>query len=122
MFGGGSALKSLFLERSLSVMKWVPATTLQHASQFSIPDRWLAIHYYEALNILFRTENALRLLVYVVLKNEHREKWVNLSMLGDEGDSSISSVAKKRRSQAQTCGYLGYPVTSPLLYLTTGEL
>lgn len=35
---------------------------------FDIPMRWLHIHYFEALNILFRMENALRVFVYIILK------------------------------------------------------
>src|SRR5205823_11917525 len=40
----------------------------------------------------------------------------------EDGDGTISSIASKRRTQAGTFGYLGYPISSPLLYLATGEL
>jgi hypothetical protein len=47
-------------------MDWHQAKQVNEAVQ--IPDRWLHLHYYEALNILFRFENALRVFVYVILK------------------------------------------------------
>jgi len=89
---------------------------------YTIPDRWLHLHYYEALNVLFRIENALRTFVYVVLKNAYGSKWSQLSITGDDGDSTIGAIAAKRRAQAGTFGYLCYPISSPLLYLNTGEL
>ena len=89
---------------------------------FRIPDRWLRIHYYEALNLLFRVENALRILVYVILKAEYSEKWTNLTMESEGADTTIGAKARQREKQASNFGYLGFPVTSPLMYLTTGEL
>ena len=74
------------------------------------------------MNILFRLENALRVFVYVVLKTEFGGKWADITIGSDDGDNTIAAIAKKRRSQAGTFGYLGYPVSSPLLYLNTGEL
>jgi hypothetical protein len=84
-----------------------------------IPDRWLHLYYYEALNILFRFENALRLFVYVVLKDKIGKDW-DLAALGDS--STIRSETKKRLAQAREHGYLGYEVSSPMLYLSSGEL
>src|SRR5207237_9077479 len=86
-----------------------------------IPGNWLFLHYYEALTVLFRIENALRMFVYVILKNEHKSKWLELSIASDDGNqSSISAIAKKRVAQGETYGYLGYPMSSPLMHLTTG--
>ena len=47
---------------------------------------------------------------------------MNSAYQSDDGDTTVSAVASRRKSQAATFGYLGYPVTSPLMYLTTGEL
>jgi hypothetical protein len=103
-------------------MDWKSAKTKDDGT-VSIPERWLHLHYYEALNILFRMENALRVFVYVVLKNKFREKWgeVTLQALDDE-QSTIAATAAKRINQAKGYGYLGYEVSSPLLYLNSGEL
>ncbi|WP_018991460.1 Swt1 family HEPN domain-containing protein [Aromatoleum toluclasticum] len=84
-----------------------------------IPQRWLHLYYYEALNILFRFENALRLFVYVVLKNKLGKDW-DAAALGD--GITIRTETKKRIAQAREHGYLGYEVSSPMLYLNSGEL
>ena len=99
-------------------MNWLSATKKEDSS-FVIPERWLHIHYYEALNILFRYENALRVLVYSVLKNEYFDEWMKCSF-GER--QSILSIAKKRINQAQSFGYLGYEVSCPIMHLTSGEL
>jgi hypothetical protein len=89
----------------------------------NIPSKWLFLHYYEALNVLFRIENALRILVYVVLKNDKRDKWLDISVSSDEADkTTISALAKKRIAQHQMFGYLGYPIDAPMMHLTSGEL
>jgi len=88
-----------------------------------IPNRWIHIHYYEALNILFRVENSLRVFVYIILKNSLGDKWHNASVShSDNIQDTISTIAKKRISQAQGFGYLGYSISSPLMYLSSGEL
>ncbi len=104
-------------------MDWEAAkTAADDPSTHTIPNRWLLLHYYEALNILFRVENSLRVLVYVVLKANLKDKWSTVTIVSDDGEGTIESIAKKRKHQAATFGYLGYPVTSPLMYLNTGEL
>ncbi|MDQ6799260.1 MAG: hypothetical protein M3041_00320 [Acidobacteriota bacterium] len=55
-------------------MKWTDAEVLND-DVVKIPPNWLFLHYYEALTILFRVENALRMFVYTVLKDEHKGKW-----------------------------------------------
>ena len=60
-------------------MQWQDPERVDH-NTVRIPERWLYLHYYEAFNLLFRVENALRLLVYVVLKREHGPKWDELSI------------------------------------------
>ena len=88
-----------------------------------IPKRWVFLHYYEAYNILFRIENALRVFCFSVLKNELKDKWIDCSVKADEGDdNSIKNLSNKRISQASTFGYLCYSISSPLMYLTGGEL
>lgn len=88
-----------------------------------IPPNWLFIHYYEALNALFRIENALRMLVFVVLKSQLGDEWLNLSIFSDDGgDTTIHALARKRSEQDAAFGYLGFPTNSPLMHLTSGEL
>jgi len=89
----------------------------------TLPDNWLFPHYYEALNALFRVENALRIFVYVVLKNARKSKWTDLQLPSDDGgDTTIAAISKRRLAQDERFGYLGYRITSPLMHLTTGEL
>lgn len=99
-------------------MEWHPAEAGEDRT-FKIPERWLHLYYYEALNILFRFENALRLFVYVVLKRQLGKEW-DLAALGD--GITIRTETKKRISQAREHGYLGYDVSSPMLFLNSGEL
>jgi hypothetical protein len=103
-------------------MDWKSATNKDDGT-VAIPERWLHLHYYEALNILFRMENALRVFVYVVLKNKFKGKWTETALQTiDEEKSTIAAVAAKRIAQAMGYGYLGYEVSSPLMYLNSGEL
>jgi hypothetical protein len=103
-------------------MDWKTAQT-QTGGALNVPKRWLHLHYYEALNILFRTENALRVFVYVTLKNNHFDKWSDTAIQVSENEqSTISALANKRITQAQGFGYLGYEITSPLMHLNSGEL
>lgn len=99
-------------------MEWLPAETVE-GRNFKIPERWLHLYYYEALNILFRFENALRLFVYVVLKRQLGKDW-DIAALGD--GITIRTETKKRIHQAREHGYLGYDVSSPMLFLNSGEL
>jgi hypothetical protein len=103
-------------------MEWKSATKKEDDT-VSIPDRWLHLHYYEALNILFRMENALRVFVYIILKNEHKDKWTEVSLQVNEGEqSTIRATAAQRIAKAKGFGYLGYGINSPLMYLNSGEL
>jgi hypothetical protein len=61
--------------------------------------------------------------VFVVLKSNHHDKWLDLQISSDDGgETTISALAKKRSSQDETFGYLGTRTNSPLMYLTSGEL
>ncbi len=104
-------------------MNWSKATPLGSTESTQLPKTWLFIHYYEALTALFRVENALRMFVYVVLKDQHKGKWVDLQISSDDGtDTTIGAIAKRRLAQDERFGYLGYRISSPLMHLTTGEL
>ncbi len=103
-------------------MDWVNPEYKQ-SGDVAIPKSWLFLRYFDALNVLFRVENTLRLFVYCVLKAEFGAKWTDHAVSGDDStEGSIGSVAKKRRAQAQSCGYLGSFPTCPVMYLTSGEL
>lgn len=103
-------------------MEWKNAN-INEQGFLKVPNRWLHVHYYEALNILFRFENSLRVFVYVILKNNFFEKWkeCNFTMSGKDA-SSIQSITSKRISQADSFGYLGFDIRAPMMHLTSGEL
>lgn len=93
-------------------MDWRRSSVGEHG--LTIPDTWLFLHYYEALNVLFRVENALRILVYVVFKCNRRDKWAEISLSSDEAaDTTIAALAKKRIAQHEMFGYLGHPIEAP---------
>lgn len=103
-------------------MDWKEAKNTEN-NIYDLPGHWLKIEYFEALNILFRVENLLRMFVYIILKNEFKDKWKDLSVTSDDYESStIGAIAKRRLSQDKNYAYLGYVITSPLLHLTSGEL
>lgn len=102
-------------------MEWKSATQ-NDQGLLKVPKRWLHIHYYEALNILFRFENSLRVFVYAILKNEYSCKWVDCNF-GSEGNANaIKAIASRRINQADSFGYLGFDIKAPLMHLTSGEL
>ena len=55
-------------------MIWQEAKNTENNS-YDLPGDWLKIEYFEALNILFRIENSLRVFVFIILKNEFQCKW-----------------------------------------------
>jgi hypothetical protein len=99
-------------------MDWQDAKQIDNGA-VRIPDRWLHLHYYEALNILFRFENALRVFVYVILKKELLDAWDTAAIAAG---GTVRSETKKRLTQAKDHGYLGYGVSSPMLFLNSGEI
>lgn len=100
-------------------MKW-ENTKKTEDGRPAIPFSWLHVHYFEAMNILFRVENSLRVFVFVILKNTFQEDWINTSI--SDADGSIASIFKKRIYQINSYAYLGVKVTCPIMYLTIGEL
>jgi hypothetical protein len=103
-------------------MQWQQSEPAENET-LKIPPSWLFAHYYEALNVLFRIENALRTFVFIVLKDKEGLKWKDLSIKTEDGsDTTISAIAKRRLSQDKEFGYLGYAISSPLMHLTSGEL
>src|SRR2546427_4443430 len=89
----------------------------------AVPKTWVFPHYYDALTTLFRMENALRIFVHIILKNECGAKWCDLSVTSDDSqEGTISSIAKRRQAQAGTFGYLCFPISCPIMHLTSGEL
>jgi hypothetical protein len=103
-------------------MEWLGSENPQ-GNTYNLPGDWLKIEYFEALNILFRIENCLRIFVYIILKNEFKEKWRELSITSDDDEASIiAAIAKKRLAQDMNYAYLGYVLSSPLVHLTSGEL
>jgi hypothetical protein len=103
-------------------MDWKQAKNREN-NLYDIPGDWLKIEYFEALNILFRIENSLRVFVYIILKNEFQDKWKDLSITSDDSENStLGAIAKKRLSQDKNYAYLGFVLNSPLLHLTSGEL
>lgn len=103
-------------------MQW-KSTTKNEQGLIKIPKRWLHIHYYEAMNILFRFENSLRVFVYVILKNEFLDRWRDCTFsIAGADPQSIKGLAAKRIAQAENFGYLGFDIKAPLMHLTSGEL
>lgn len=91
--------------------------------RWDLPETWLPMHYFEAMNCLFRIENALRLLVYVSLKREFRENWANIAMsTEDSATANLTAVARKRSNKDDQFEYLTSRLKCPLMYLTAGEL
>lgn len=105
-------------------MKWKNAELIDTEKRiYRIPESWLFLHYYDALSILFRIENSLRIFVYIILKKEFKEKWSGINITSDDSaEIAISSIAKKRLTQAKTFGYSGYLINCPIMHLTSGEL
>ena len=58
----------------------------------------------------------------MVLKEQHGKKWRDLELQGEQTKTTIAALARRRIEQGKTFGYLTYPVQSPLMHLTSGEL
>lgn len=98
-------------------MEWKKAK-VNDSNLVDIPERWLHLYYYEALNVLFRFENSLRVFVYTVLKDQLKDKWQETAL----SNGCIKSETKKRIKQSEEYGYLGHDITCPMLFLNSGEL
>lgn len=100
-------------------MNWEEIKVNEQTREVAIPDNWLHVHYYEALNILFRFENSLRVFVYIILKKNLKENWDNTNI---NEKLTIRQKTKQRKNQDNDYGYLTYEINSPMLYLSSGEL
>jgi len=104
-------------------MEWNTAKYDKEEDQYAIPNSWLFIYYYDALNTLFRVENSLRVFVYSILKKEFQNEWSNINIsTEDEDNTTINAIARKRKNQAKSFGYIGFDVNCPIMHLTSGEL
>ncbi len=105
-------------------MEWKSSKKIKEwNNNYEIPTNWLGIEYYEALNILFRVENTLRILVFIILKTQHNIEWKNLMIKTQMGkDKSVNSIANQRLKQDNDYGYLWFSISTPLLHLTSNEL
>lgn len=109
-------------------MDWTRAQIGEN-NNVQLPQSWLHLHYFDALNLLFRIENSLRVFVYAVLKTELGARWAEASISSDDSEGgatnpvgTVQTLGKRRLNQAKAFGYLGYVSPSPLLYLSMGEL
>ncbi|MGF1850893.1 hypothetical protein L4C44_03260 [Vibrio satsumensis] len=87
--------------------------------EYVIPAEWIQVHYYEAANILFRFENSFRVFVYSILKMQFGKDWANTKV---NENQTLNQVYKARSALDNKHGYLGQSVSSPMLYLNSGEL
>lgn len=83
-------------------MEWKKAIVKDN-NLIDIPERWLHLYYYEALNVLFRFENSLRVFVYTVLKDHLKDKWQEASVSG----GCIKSETKKELNKVKIMDILG---------------
>ena len=114
-------IESIYGQVKAIVMEWKESNNIEN-NNYNLPGDWLKIEYFEALNILFRIENSLRVFVYVILKNQYKDKWKELSITSDDAETSTIGAIAKKRLQDKNYAYLGYVLNSPLLHLTSGEL
>ncbi|MCW0459330.1 hypothetical protein NB717_000398 [Xanthomonas sacchari] len=103
-------------------MDWTRSSEVEGGAVI-IPRDWIFLHYYEALNLLFRIENSIRVFAYSVLKTSLGPAWADANISSDDSEQgSIQSIGRRRLRQAKQFGYLGYVSPCPLLYLSMGEL
>jgi hypothetical protein len=91
-------------------------------NQHTVPISFIDARYYELYNFAFRIENALRLFVYLVLKNHCGAHWASTKVSVDEDSDTIDKIYKSRWQVSRNYQYLTPPVNSPLMFLSTGEL
>lgn len=102
-------------------MQWTNFPSEEYT--ISIPRNWLRYEYFEAFTILFRFENVLRIFVYTVLKKHKGKDWLLTSVdFEDKTAGTIQSISKKQISLEKNMGYISYPINSPIMQLTAGQL
>ena len=103
-------------------MDWKNAKHIEQ-NEYDIPANWLHIHYFNAYNILFRIENALRLLVYIVLKTHYHDKWAEKKIVQKNNSNvSINKLSEKIIDRSKGFDYLRFAQSNPLFYLTFENL
>lgn len=91
--------------------------------QWKIPTDYPSIEFFEAYAWLFRFENALRLLVYAVLKAHKGKDWSNTAIDPSDPARTILSISRQRRAQLEKFGHVGGAISLvPIMYLGLGEL
>ena len=72
---------------------------------------------------MFRVENALRIFVYCVLKNECGSRWQGVEIdTAETKKIAIKNLVARRLQQQDDFHYLGATVSCPMMYLNSGEL
>lgn len=103
-------------------MRWLRSERNNHFGP-TIPGGWLNIRYIEALSILFRIENSLRLYVFCLLKENLGAGWRGVQVADPGGESkSIAQIAKQRATQMLKHGYVSRQARCDLAHLTLGQL
>ncbi len=104
-------------------MKWQsiqPVTKDVHTA-WSIPDDYLPTRYYDVYNMVFRLENAMRMMVFAVLKATHGSKWGDVVIRKEKG-TTLAGLCESRCKDAYDYGHIGRTSHIPLVYLTFGDL
>jgi len=109
-------------ENSESILSKILSDDYDHVpTKFKIPERYVPTRYLDAYNLFFKFENFLRLFVFYVLKARFGTNWSDFQF-GDNADSKISAIYKKRSGISKKYEYIGRLSENPIMYLTLDEL
>jgi hypothetical protein len=97
-----------------------PATKDVHTT-WNIPDDYLPTRYYDVYNMVFRLENALRMVVFAVLKTTRGSNWDDVVVRKAKG-TTLADLHKNRLRDASLYGNIGMPTRIPMVYFTFGDL
>lgn len=95
-------------------------TTSADQAYWAVPRNWASLSHYEIYSMLYRIENALRVFVYLVLKNTMGSNWRLAKASGV--DRTIDSISKQKQDMAADFGHLAVEASHPILSLTCDEL
>jgi hypothetical protein len=109
-----------------------PYTTRKRSGSWCLPLNHIPVRYFDAFQMLFRLENSLRVLVYVALKADRFDQWLNTEIppsdppqnnrcLGKES-ATIGQVFRQRSEPLRRHSYIGHPCSAPTMYLEFDEL